>query len=752
MAKPKTENGKPMNHRAQAPGSLQAPSGRRKWLVLALSVAFWLVVLGYERYDSHQRIESHEMARLQTLARVIDANLTLHLTATDRLLLHLRSRLSAPGQAKRLPQTEELKFLVGTTPGIRTISITDAKGNFLASNRAEFLGRNFAHRDYFQTARQVRDPATLVVSEPFLTALNAWGLQLVRPIIGENGEFLGSVMVTLDPEFFKTMLSPVLYADDLRCLLIHQDGVVFQSVGDFKGKLGSNLAQPGSLLSAHFASGQNESSLIHTSYSTGDVRMGVLRNVALPGMDKHFVITFTRNTDAVFSAWWRETWLGALGLLIIVLSSAIWLFVYPRQRQAAYREHAAHQQEKAAAEEARRQSLQVIEDLYNNAPCGYHSLDADGVIQRINRTELDWLGLPRDAVEGRMKFSEFLDDAGKEIFSKAYPEFITNGSTIKDLEFTLLAPDGSSRTVLFNTTAARDEQGNYLGCRTTLTDITARKRADQELERHRNQLESLIEERTRDLAVAKEKAESANRAKSLFLGNMSHEMRTPIHQISGMTGLLRKGPLTDKQNSYLTLMDSAINRLNTVIGGILTLVDLESGSHSVKLAPIDPGQVIRDVIAMLNERATQKNLQVDFTENGIPGPVQGDAGNLRTIVACYLNNAITFSERGRIQVRLTCIEQDAGSALVRLEVEDQGVGITPENRARLFEYFEQLDSSHTRAYGGTGAGLAIVRGLARLMGGDAGCDSTPGEGSTFWASFVLAKGSGKASVPDDYTI
>lgn len=746
------ESGKPMNHRAQAPGSLQAPSGRSKWLVPALSVAFLLVVLGYERYDSHRRIESLEIARLQTLARVIDANLTLHLTATDRLLLHLRSRLTASGQAKRLPQTEELKFLVGTTPGIRTISITDAKGNFLASNRTELLGRNFAHRDYFQTARQVRDPATLVVGQPFLTTLNAWGLPLVRPIIGENGEFLGSVMVTLDPEFFKTMLSPVLYADDLRCLLIHQDGVVFQSVGDFKAKLGSNLAQPGSLLSVHLASGQNESSLIHTSYSTGDVRMGVLRNVALPGMDKHFVITFTRNTDAVFSPWWRETWLGALGLLIIVLSSAIWWFVYLRQRQAAYREHAAHQQEKAAAEEARRQSLQVIEDLYNNAPCGYHSLDADGVIQRINRTELDWLGLPRDAVEGRMKFREFLDDAGKEIFSKAYPEFITNGSTIKDQEFTLRGADGSSRTVLLNTTAARDGQGNYLGSRTTLTDITARKRADQELERHRSQLESLVEERTRDLAVAKEKAESANRAKSLFLGNMSHEMRTPIHQIAGMTGLLRKSPLTDKQNSYLSLMDTAINRLNTVIGGILTLVDLESGSHSIKLAPIDPGQVVRDVIAMLNERATQKNLQVDFTENGIPEPVQGDAGNLRTIVACYLNNAITFSERGRIQVRLTCIQQDAGSALVRLEVEDQGIGITPENRARLFEYFEQLDSSHTRAYGGTGAGLAIVRGLARLMGGDAGCDSRPGEGSTFWASFVLAKGSGKASVPDDYSI
>jgi len=720
---------------------------RAKWLMLALAVSLVVAVLGYERYESHRQIESHEMARLQTLARVIDANLTQHLTAIDRLLLHLRERRLNSGPAQQLPAAEELKFLVGTTPGIRTVSITDAKGNFLASNRVELVGRNFARRDYFQTARQVRDPATLVVSEPFLTSLNAWGLQLVRPIIGEQGEFLGSVIATLDPEFFQTMLSPVLYADDLRCLLIHQDGIVFQSVGDFKAKLGSNLAQPGSLLSAHLASGQNESSLIHTSYSTGDVRMGVLRNVALAGMDKHFVITFTRNIDAVFSPWRRETWLGALGFLVVALSSATWLFFYLRQRQTAFREHMAYQQEKAKAEAARQQSLREIEDLYNNAPCGYHSLDAEGVVQRINQTELDWLGLPREAVEGRMKFSEFLDEAGKAVFAQRYPEFIASGSIIKDLEFTLHRPDGSSRTVLLNTTAARDEQGNYLGSRTTLTDITARKQVDRELERHRNQLESLIEERTRDLAAAKEKAEAANRAKSLFLGNMSHEMRTPIHQIAGMTGLMRKSPLTDKQSSYLTLMDTAINRLNTVIGGILTLVDLESGSKSVKLAPIDPGQVVREVISMLNERAVQKSLQVEFTESDIPDAVLGDADNLKTIVACYLNNAITFSEHSKIQVRLSCLRQDAGSVLVRLEVEDQGVGITPENRARLFEYFEQVDSSHSRAYGGTGAGLAIVRGLTRLMGGDAGCESRPGEGSTFWASFVLAKGPGTNDAP-----
>lgn len=749
-----------MDSHDKAAIELPPPRFLAKWCMLVLSAILLLSLLVYERYESYRKTESHEMARLQTLARVTDANLVLHLTAIDRLLLNIRDRqgvlgLNPAGTHRALPSNDELRFFVETTPGTRTLAIADDKGDFLASNRAELVGKNFADRTYFLAAQKIRDPKTLVVSEPFLTSLNVWGLQLVRPIISDSGAFLGAVVVTLDPEFFKSMLSSVLYADDLRCLLLHQNGVVFQAVGDFRPQLGSNLAQPGSLLMSHRAHGQNESSLIQASYSTGDKRIAVLRNVGLEGMDNHFVITFSRSLDEVYATWRRESWLGGLGFLVVLFSSAAWLFIYQRQQLAAYRNNQELLQERAAAEDGRQRAMREIEGLYNNAPCGYHSLGADGTILHINQTELDWLGLKREDVEGKLKFTELLDDAGLERFRKNYPAFMETGF-VKNLEFNLRRHDGSTFTVLVSATAARGEDGSYLGSRTTLTDITDRKRAETELERHRDHLEELVGERTQALAEAKERAESANRAKSLFLGNMSHEMRTPVHQISGVASLLKNSSLTDKQQRYLDLLNTAVSRLNTVIGGILTLVDLESGSKSVKLAPINPNKLIQDVVAMVSDRATEKGLRMDFVESPLPEGLLGDADNIRMIAACYCNNAITFSKRGSIQVRLACVKEDAGSALLRLEVKDEGIGIAPENCERLFEHFEQADNSHTRAYGGTGVGLAIVKKLARLMGGDAGCDSKLDVGSTFWATFVMAKGIGDSGTAlgaeDDYVI
>lgn len=874
-----------MNTFTQTAMELPPPRFRTKWFILVLAAIILLAIVCFERYESYTNTESHEMARLQTLARVIDTNLGLHLKAIDGVLLAIRDKqavlgLTPAGIPQTVPSSDELRVLVETTPGVRTLAIADTKGNYLASNRPELVGRIIAERPAFQAAQKIRDTKTLVVSEPFITLLNVWGLHLARPIIGRSGEFLGAVVLTLDPEFFKSMLSSVLYAEDLRCLLMHEDGVVFQAVGEFNAKLGTNLAKPGSLLMSHLASGQTETSLVQTSYSTGDRRIAVLRNSGLEGMDKHFVISFSRNFDEVFATWRRETLFFGLGYLAFLFLSAALLAVYQRHQVTVYRDRHALLRERNAVEEARQQSLREIEDLYNNAPCGYHSLDASGTILRMNQTELDWLGLKREDVEGKLKFFELLDEAGQEIFHKNYTVFMKTG-LLKDLEFNLHRPDGRTLTVLVTTTFFCDDEGRYVSSRTTLTDITERKSvevalktseakmrglfelsplgialtdmqgryiefndafqnicgytqdelnamdyweltpriyeaeeqrqlvslaetgrygpyekeyrrkdgsliplclngmlitgsdgkqyiwsliediterkmAEQELERHRHHLEELVDQRTRALEVAKDQAESANRAKSLFLGNMSHEMRTPIHQISGVAGLLRKGPLTDKQNHYLSLLDAAANRLNTVVGGILTLVDLESGSKAVSYVPINPNRVIQDVVTMVSDRATQKGLRMEFEESPLPDHLLGDANNIQTIAACYINNAITFSERGSIQVRLVCASEEAGSVRVRLEVKDDGIGIAQENIERLFEHFEQADNSHTRKYAGTGVGLAIVRKLARLMGGDAGCESSLGIGSTFWATFVMVKDVGDSGgglvVQGDYVI
>ncbi len=257
------------------------------------------------------------------------------------------------------------------------------------------------------------------------------------------------------------------------------------------------------------------------------------------------------------------------------------------------------------------------------------------------------------------------------------------------------------------------------------------------------------------LEAAKEAAEKADRAKTLFLGNMSHEMRTPVHQLSGMLSLFQRDRLDEKQARRLEVMKTSLQRLDTVIGGILTLVDLEAKSTRLEIKPIDLREICESVLSMANGRAQEKNLGLNLELSPMTTALSGDERHLRTILACYINNAITFSEQGEVRVRVSCVSEETSSVLLRIAVTDQGIGIPPEKLEHIFREFEQADNSHTRKYGGTGVGLAIVRKLARLMGGDAGCDSVVGQGSTFWATLTLVKSEAIPSSPShsqDYQI
>jgi hypothetical protein len=266
----------------------------------------------------------------------------------------------------------------------------------------------------------------------------------------------------------------------------------------------------------------------------------------------------------------------------------------------------------------------------------------------------------------------------------------------------------------------------------TVRDISERKQAQAELEIYQQQLEARVKERTAELLVAKEAAEAASLAKRYFMANMSHEMRTPIHQAMGMATLVRRDALTPRQTERLDKLDAALGSLGDIIETILQLTNIESGKLSLACEPLDFRGLVDETVAGLHDCLDAKRLAMQIDVPPMGTVLVGDGAHLKTALFNYLSNAIRFTDGGSVTVRTTVVDENEHSAMVRFEVVDTGIGIAPEDQERIFSVFEQADNTTSRKYQGIGAGLAITRKIAHVMGGDAGCDSTPGAGSTFW--------------------
>ncbi|MGK2952513.1 MAG: PAS domain S-box protein, partial [Thiobacillus sp.] len=371
--------------------------------------------------------------------------------------------------------------------------------------------------------------------------------------------------------------------------------------------------------------------------------------------------------------------------------------------------------------------------------------DLDGTIEYVNDAFVRITGYSHDELIGKNPRVLKSGKTPPETYTKMWAA-LTQGRPWKG-EFHNRKKDGTEYIEFAIISPLRQPDGSISHYVAVKDDITEKKRIGVELDQYRNHLQELVDQRTTELTTARQQAEAATIAKSVFLANISHEIRTPMNAIIGLTHLMQRAGATPEQVDRLSKIDNASRHLLSIINDVLDLSKIEASKLRLEVFDFNLSAVLDNVASIITPAAQEKGLAVEIDRDSVPVWLRGDALRLRQALLNCASNAVKFTDTGRVMLSATLLEDDGNGLLVRFAVADTGIGITPEARQRLFQAFEQVDSSTARKYGGTGLGLAITKQLAQMMGGEVGVDSTPGVGSTFWFTARLQRGHG--AMPSD---
>lgn len=392
--------------------------------------------------------------------------------------------------------------------------------------------------------------------------------------------------------------------------------------------------------------------------------------------------------------------------------------------------------QRKAAERERQEAQSHFFAMYDHMPFATWFKDVNGRMVAANKFLLDTFG-QRDpqSILGKTNFELYPADLAAS-YEQDDREVMASGKT-KWIEEQYERGGKRNWVETFKSPIYADN-GVLLGTVGFFRDITERREYAENLVRLNESLETRVQIRTSELAQARDVAEKANRAQSFFLANMSHEIRTPLNAIIGFSKSLLRRSLDEEQTKKLMKIDLSADYLLKIINDILDMSKIEANKLAINPENFNLSDIIDRSIVLIFSQVGQKEIKIDRQLSpDVPNQLFGDPLRLSQCLTNYLSNAIKFTESGTITLRTYLESHAEDGLLVRFEVEDTGVGIDAETLGRLYSAFEQADNSASRQYGGTGLGLALTRRLARLMGGEAGAISSPGQGSIFWFTAQL---------------
>jgi signal transduction histidine kinase len=714
------------------------PSSNRRLNLIGIAVVFMTIAAaGLTIWDLRREAIKAYTLQIQNLGVAFAEQTSRNLQAVDLVLDQaneriLRLGLQTPEQFERLLGREEwhqfLAELLKNLPQADALTLVGADGKRINTSREwPAPPMDLSDREYIKYFQLNDETLSFFTTPAKNRSTGAWSIFVARRIADPGGKFLGAVVATIRTEYLEEFYKAITLQESGSVTVLRRDGTIVARHPHTEKMMGQKMPA--------------ESPWYQLLESGGTYRYpgyidGITRVVSVHLLrDYPIVVDVTISEDAAFANWRRQSTFIAIGALCAVLGFIV-LF---RALSAQFRELGENrasleaktselQQTADALRKSERrltEKSQLLETTLEHMDQGIMVVDADRMVPLCNHRAIEIMELPEELMASHPRFDDVLAYQFREQeygHDKTLREIVKLGGAIdRPRVRERRRPNG--RMIEFRNVPLPGG-----GAVRTFTDITDRRAAEEQIAAARQQAEQ-----------AREAAESANRAKSEFLANMSHEIRTPINGVIGMNGLLLQTDLTQEQHECAVAVRDSAESLLALINDILDISKLEVGKVDLEAMDFDLVDMVETSVGLLAPKAYEKDIDVGvFVDPTARAGFRGDPTRLRQVLLNLVGNAIKFTERGGVSVEVTLRpESTEDLRLLRFEVADTGIGMSEEVRRKLFQKFNQADTSITRRFGGSGLGLAICRQLVELMGGEIDVESTLGRGSRFWFELPL---------------